>query len=163
MGSRLLDPELEAEIAAIAESMGCELLEVEFRGGALRLVLDHPQGVTHAHCQSVSKQVSALLDVADFGSSRYVLEVSSPGLDRKLYGPRDYERFEGRLARVTFISPQTRVKRTIVGRIGGLEPPRQAEDGRELARELTVVEERSGEPFKIALADIEKARLEIEL
>jgi ribosome maturation factor RimP len=86
------------------------------------LFVDKPEGVTLADCQLVSKQVSALLDVLDFGNSRYVLEVSSPGLDRQLYRLQDYERFAGRLARVTYEDPETGKKKTEVARLRGLRP-----------------------------------------
>ena len=76
--------------------------------------------MTLADCEHVSRQVSALLDVLDFGTGRYVLEVSSPGLDRQLYKPRDYDRFAGRLARVTFQDPETGKKKTVVARLQGL-------------------------------------------
>src|SRR6185369_3709461 len=76
--------ELQPELEAIAESAGCELVHVEIKGGVLRLFLDKPEGITLADCEHVSKLASAYLDVVDFGKSRYVLEVSSPGLDRQL-------------------------------------------------------------------------------
>ena len=116
-----LSPTIESELRRIALSEGCELLEIEFHGGLLRITLDHPDGVTLEHCQNFSKQASAVLDLEDFGSGSYVLEVSSPGLDRKLYGPRDYERFLGRLVRVTFRVPETGRKRTVVVTLVGLE------------------------------------------
>jgi ribosome maturation factor RimP len=78
-------------------------------------------GVSLGDCEHVARQASALLDVADFGGGRYVLEVSSPGLDRALYRPSDYRRFRGRLARVTFDDPATGGKRTLVGRLDGLD------------------------------------------
>ena len=62
-------------------------------------------GVSLGDCEHVAKQASALLDVLDFGNGRYLLEVSSPGLDRQLYRPGDYRRFLGRLARVTYELP----------------------------------------------------------
>ena len=65
----------------------------------------------------------------DFGTGRYVLEVSSPGLDRQLYKPRDYERFAGRLARVTYEDPETGKKRTDVARLQGLRRAEGAPDG----------------------------------
>jgi ribosome maturation factor RimP len=78
-------------------------------------------GVSLGDCEHVARQASAFLDVADFGGGRYVLEVSSPGLDRALYRPSDYRRFRGRLARVTFDDPATGGKRTVVGRLDGLD------------------------------------------
>jgi ribosome maturation factor RimP len=104
-----LAPEIEAELAESAAAAGCELIHAEWKGGLLRLVLDRPDaadspdtGVSLADCERVAKQASALLDVLDFGQGRYLLEVSSPGLDRQLYRPSDYRRFLGRLVRVTW-------------------------------------------------------------
>jgi ribosome maturation factor RimP len=148
-----LDEHLEAEIAAIAAAAGCELVHAEFKAGILRLTIDRPEGVGLADCELVSKQVSALLDVAEWGDSRYVLEVSSPGLDRPLYQARDYERFTGRLVRVTWY-PEGGGKRTDVGRLAEYRPQ---------AAEITVVEEPSGARHEIALRTIASARLEIEL
>lgn len=152
--------ELRPELEQIAEAAGCELVHVEIKGGVLRLILDKPEGVSLGDCEHVSRQVSAFLDVADFGKSRYVLEVSSPGLDRPLYRPRDYERFLGRLARVTVEDPETGKKRTVVGRLQEFDRPEGAaeEDAR-----VIVVEEPRGERHEIALRNIRQARLEIEL
>src|SRR3954468_1088259 len=99
--------EIMPELEAVAQAVGCELVHAELKGGVLRLFVDRPEGVTLAECEQVSRQVSALLDVLDFGAGRYVLEVSSPGLDRQLYRPPDYERFAGHLARVTYEDPET--------------------------------------------------------
>jgi ribosome maturation factor RimP len=152
--------ELQPELEQIAAAAGCELVHVEVKGGVLRLILDKPEGVSLADCEHVSRQVSAFLDVADFGKSRYVLEVSSPGLDRPLYRPRDYQRFLGRLARVTTEDPETGKKRTVIGRLQEFEVPEGApeEDAR-----VVVVEEPTGERHEIALRNIRQARLEIEL
>ena len=158
MANANIDGELAAEIAAVAEEAGCELLHAEFRSGTLRIFLDRPEGVTLDHCQNVSKQVSTLLDVADFGRGRYTLEVSSPGLDRQLYGPRDYERFRGHLVRVTRVDPATRKKETIVGRLQDFRPGVGSEDG-----EIMLTEPQSRHDHLIALRDIQVARLEIEL
>lgn len=155
MGSRVIDPALAEEIAEVARAAGCELLEAEFFGATLRVTLDRPEGVKLADCETVSKQLSALLDLSDFGSGRYILEVSSPGLDRRLYGPRDYERFCGRSVRVTFRSPITRAKRTIVGRLESFQP--------EHGGTISVREPAEEEPVVIGLADVQIARLEIEL
>ncbi|HEX7186314.1 MAG TPA: ribosome maturation factor RimP [Thermoanaerobaculia bacterium] len=152
--------ELRPELEQIAEAAGCELVHVEIKGGVLRLILDKPEGVSLGDCEHVSRQVSAFLDVADFGKSRYVLEVSSPGLDRPLYRPRDYERFLGRLARVTVEDPETGKKRTVIGRLQEFERPEGASE--EDAR-VIVVEEPRGERHEIALRNIRQARLEIEL
>jgi ribosome maturation factor RimP len=142
-----LTPELIAELEAITAEGGCELLHAEFKGGVLRLVLDRLGGaVSLADCEVVSKQASALLDVVDFGPGRYTLEVSSPGLDRRLYGRRDYQRFTGKRVRVTYRTPEE-ARRTVIGRLtafrsaGGGEID-VAEGGLEEGAVLTVPLER---------------------
>lgn len=156
--------ELRPEIERIAEYTGCELWHVELKGGTLRVFLDKPEGVTLADCEHVSKLLSAYLDVVDFGKSRYVLEVSSPGLDRQLYQPRHYERFVGHKVRVTLEDPGTGKRRTVTGRLEAFEKPGDAPEGDlEKTARVVVVEEPKGERLEIALRDIRQARLEIEL
>jgi ribosome maturation factor RimP len=152
--------EITPELEQVAQAAGCELVHAELKGGVLRLFVDKPEGVTLADCQLVSKQVSALLDVLDFGIGRYVLEVSSPGLDRQLYGPQDYDRFAGRLARVTYEDPETGKKRTDVARLQGLR-----RDGEGAGEEPRVLLEdgRTGEVRELPLKNVKLARLEIEL
>lgn len=89
----------------VAGSEGVELVAVEWagpaHGGVLRVIIDRRDGgVSHRDCQAVSEQVGAILDVEDLIPGRYVLEVASPGLDRKLYQLADYERFRGRRVKV---------------------------------------------------------------
>lgn len=89
----------------VARSEALELVTVEWAGsprqGVLRLIIDRAEGgVSHRDCQAVSEQVGVLLDVEDLIPGRYVLEVASPGLDRRLYKPGDYERFRGRRVKV---------------------------------------------------------------
>jgi ribosome maturation factor RimP len=97
--------EFEPELA----SHGYELVEVEYgpeRGTCvLRLFIDKPGGVTLDDCQTVSHLVSALLDAADFISEKYCLEISSPGFDRPLRKPCDFERFAGERVKVVLASP----------------------------------------------------------
>lgn len=149
--------ELTPEIEQVAAAAGCELVHVELKGGVLRIFIDRPEGVTLADCQHVSKQVSALLDVLDFGTGRYVLEVSSPGLDRQLYKPGDYDRFSGKLARVTFEDPETSKKKTVVARLRGLKDA----DGD--VQVLLQEDGKEGEPWGLPLKNVKTARLEIEL
>ncbi len=155
MSATVVESALRDELAAIAADAGCELLDLENRGGVLRLVLDRTGGVTLADCELVSKQASALLDVHDFGSARYVLEVTSPGLDRKLYGPRDYRRFSGRQVRVTWQDAAMPRKRTVVGRLDGFE-----EEG---GGRVRLTDTASAESFDIALASVQQARLEPQI
>jgi ribosome maturation factor RimP len=151
-----LDADLQAEFESIAESAGLELVHAEFAGGNLRLFIDRPDGgVTLSDCEHVSKMVSALLDVVDFGRQRYMLEVSSPGLDRQLYRPRDYERFTGHKVRVTFFADEGG-KRTVVGKLEEFRPT-DGQDG-----EIALLLE-DGERLELSLADVQTARLEIEI
>ena len=90
----------------VAESEGLEVVEVEVKGGGahrfVRISIDKPEGVTHADCEVLSQQVGTILDVEDVvPGGRYTLEVSSPGIERKLLKPRDYQRFQGKKALIT--------------------------------------------------------------
>ncbi len=93
----------------VAESEGLEIVEVELKGGGksqmLRISIDKPAGVTHADCELVSQQVGTILDVENLIPGSYTLEVSSPGVERKLTKARDYERFQGRKVKVTLRLP----------------------------------------------------------
>ncbi|HKI86095.1 MAG TPA: ribosome maturation factor RimP [Thermoanaerobaculia bacterium] len=146
--------ELGRIFAEIADSVGCELVHAELKGPILRLTIDRAGGITHRECELVSRQVSALLDVEDFGRSNYVLEVSSPGLDRRLYKPSDYGRFLGQKARVTTTDPASGHKATVVGTLRGYDPDA-----------ATVELEIETEPEKrvVPLATIQEARLVPEL
>jgi ribosome maturation factor RimP len=101
----------------VASSLGLDVFDVEWKIGKQRLLrvyidrLPGPQnpddlGVSHVDCQNVSEQLSVILDVEDLvPGPAYTLEVSSPGLDRKLLKPADYERFVGRLAKIWLNEP----------------------------------------------------------
>jgi len=93
--------ELEPALAA----MGFELIEVEFgQHGSrelLRLFIDKPEGVTIDDCALASRQMSAVLDLSDFIDSKYTLEVSSPGIDRPIRKPEDFERYAGERVKVS--------------------------------------------------------------
>jgi ribosome maturation factor RimP len=99
------------EIAArVAASSGLEVVEVDMRGSGnkrmLQIFIDKPGGVTHQDCANFSREVGTILDVEDVvpGGS-YVLEVSSPGLDRKLSRPADFQRFVGSRVKLTARNP----------------------------------------------------------
>lgn len=109
--------EIAALLAPTVASLGLELLGAEYLpspGGAmLRLYIDVPAGegdepraVTIEDCEAVSREVSAQLDVEDPISSHYTLEVSSPGIDRPLFGAAQFARFIGESAKVTLRLPQ---------------------------------------------------------
>jgi ribosome maturation factor RimP len=90
----------------VAQSEGLEIVEVEVKGGGahrlVRISIDKPTGVTHADCELISQQVGTILDVEDVvPGGRYTLEVSSPGVERRLLKPGDYQRFQGKKAVIT--------------------------------------------------------------
>ena len=102
-----------SRITAIAEQAaapaGIEIVEVELKGSGrshlLRIYIDKPEGVTHADCELVSREVSAVLDVEDPIPGTYELEVSSPGVERKLGKWQDWLRFAGKKVKVVLKEP----------------------------------------------------------
>ena len=97
-------PEIERELADRIEGLGFELVEVRWGGSGqrpqLKLRIDRPDstpgsGVTIDECASVSRALEPWLDEHEALSKRYVLEVSSPGVERPLVRRRDFERFRG--------------------------------------------------------------------
>ena len=148
------------QVRAIAErvtaSHGLELVEVEFRGGGkarmLRLFIDKPGGVTHEDCANVSREVGTILDVEDAVSGgSYTLEVSSPGLDRKLVKTADYERFAGSRVRITTREP-VEGSRHLDGRLHGLR------EGR-IVLELPGSKKEPAREFEVDPANVERANL----
>lgn len=146
-------------LAPTVEALGLELLGAEYLptpgSAVLRLYIDRPgadaqaeaegQGVTIEDCESVSREVSAQLDVEDPISGHYTLEVSSPGIDRPLFAPEQFARFAGETARVGLKLPQDG-RRRLQGRIAGVEGG-------------TVNLEVDGQPFAVAFDNIDRARL----
>lgn len=152
-----MPPELADELSEIAERCGCELVHLEFKGGVLRLTIDRPEGVSLDECSAVSRAASPVLDLVDFGPQGYTLEVSSPGLDRPLYRPRDYERFVGRRVRVTLRAEAQQAKRTFVAQLEGFS----SESGRDPV--VTLREHEDQPALSVPLTRIQIARLAPEL
>ncbi|MDT8387136.1 MAG: ribosome maturation factor RimP [Thiogranum sp.] len=105
-------PRESAELRKLLEpavtALGFDLVGVEFlpgNPGLLRVYIDNEVGISAEHCESVSRQVSALLDVEDPIAGRYALEVSSPGLDRPLFRAGDFSRFTGETVRLRLVAP----------------------------------------------------------
>lgn len=80
--------------------MGFELIEMDYSRGVLRLTIDKPGGVTLDDCVAVNRRVSLLLDTRDPIEGSYRLEVSSPGLTRRLKTEKDFEHFIGRMVKI---------------------------------------------------------------
>jgi ribosome maturation factor RimP len=170
-----LDVERVREIAdRVAASSGLEVLDVEFLGGGkarmLRVFLDKPAagndpmaGVTHEDCANFSREFGTILDVEDAMSGSYTLEVSSPGLDRKLVKPADFTRFTGSRMKLTTRQPVNN-NRQFEGRLESFE------NGR-LTLDLSVASHKSrkkmgdaaGKKIEIEFANVEKANLVPEI
>ncbi len=149
---------IQSKIAQIAErvasSEGIELVEVECKGNTgsriIRVFIDKPGGVNHTDCELISRQVGTILDVEEVVPGRYTLEVSSPGLDRKLLKLSDYDRFSGKKARLKLQHP-VNGRRQFTGWLRGCE---RGEIALELAEKDVV---------RFPFASVESARLVVEL
>ncbi|MGE0714021.1 MAG: ribosome maturation factor RimP [Alphaproteobacteria bacterium] len=138
------------EIAPALEGMGYELVRVHLSGGGrptLQIMAERTdrRPMTVDDCALISRDVSALLDVADPLPGAYTLEVSSPGIDRPLVRADDYVRFAGFEARVEADGPIDG-RRRFQGRIAGIE-------------EDTVVLRAADATFRVPLARIQRAKL----
>ena len=95
--------------AAAAKENGVEFVHSEILGSkrnmTVRIYIDKPEGVTIEDCSTVSHAVEAVIDADDFIPSAYVLEISSPGLERKLFSLGDFEKFAGKKAKVKTTEP----------------------------------------------------------
>ncbi len=102
--------QLQALLAPAIGSLGLDLWGLELAlsrsRGLLRVYIDHPgRPVTLEDCEAASREISALLDVNDPISGNYTLEVSSPGIDRPIFAPSQYQRFIGEVLRVQSLAP----------------------------------------------------------
>jgi ribosome maturation factor RimP len=91
----ILRERLIALIEPLASALGCELVDLEYSPGLVRIFVDRDEGIRVEDCERVSREVSALLDVEDPIPTAYTLEVSSPGFDRVLRTRAHFERFVG--------------------------------------------------------------------
>ncbi len=139
-------------------TLGIELVEVEYkrvgRSMVLRLFIDKPGGINLDDCADVSREISLLLDIEDFISEAYTMEVSSPGLDRPIKSDEDYVRYTGRLVKVrTFeLLPDAEgnKRKTFLGTLLGLED------------DLVRLQLKEGQLAEIPLDKIAKTNLEFE-
>jgi ribosome maturation factor RimP len=157
-GWQVASSSTEERVRAIAEQVtidhGVELVHAEVAGPdnkpIVRIFIDKPTGVTHEDCSEVSFHIGTILDVEDFIHSSYTLEVSSPGLERGLYKPADYERFAGNAAKM-----KTRQaidgQRNFRGRLLGV-------DGRDV-----LFEDRTSGRVRVPMDSIVKANLEVDI
>lgn len=104
MEKSLIVGRVETIAATVTKAAGLELVNVEIGGtkrdAVLRIFIDKEGGVTLDDCSGISRDIEAVLDEEDIIPSKYVLEVSSPGIERQLYKIGDFVRFKGQLARI---------------------------------------------------------------
>ena len=141
--------ELRKLLIPTIEGLGYELMDLEAKlsggSGLLRIFIDKPEGIGVEDCEKVSLAVSALLDVEDPVPGNYDLEVSSPGLDRKLMKLEHFQRFEGESVKVQMRFPiegRRRFRGTLVS-----------------SSKENIVVEVDGESHSLAMATIDTARL----
>lgn len=142
-----LRPIIETKLSA----RGFELYDLKVvRAGkhsAVKVYADKDGGVTIADCEQISQELSILLDVEDVFRHPYTLEVSSPGIDRKLKVEKDYNRISGRLVKVLLLEP-LQGKRELLGKV------REASQG-------IVRIDIDGEEVEVPLSIIQKAKIEV--
>ncbi len=151
--------ELENILCPLINIENYELVELQYRrekeGWVLRIFVDKPNGVTLDDCTKLSEKIGRFLDEKNLIPQRYILEVSSPGLDRPLKKESDFQKFSGRLVKITLYAPQDG-QRHFVGRLRGIN------EGK-VNLEIFSEKEISLRRIEIPLENIASARLEIEL
>ena len=145
---------IQAIAERVAASEGLEVVEVQLLGGGgtrvLRMFIDKPEGVSHADCELMSQQVGTILDVEDIiPGGKYTLEVSSPGVERKLTKAKDFERFTGQKIKVTLREPVDE-KSHWMGLLSSFA------DG------MITLEPSPGKTIQFPLEQVEKANLKFE-
>ena len=150
----MVENKINQIIEAAVEELGFSLVRVLFSGGQsgrnqLQIMAEpkEDRDMTVEDCQSISRHISVLLDVEDPISSAYVLEVSSPGIDRPLMRLTDYDRFRGELAKITLRLMQDG-RRRFHGRLAGI-----SDSGK-------VILDTSFGKFEFAFDDIEAGRID---
>jgi len=147
-------------VTPIVTAEQLELVDVEFkhegRVNYLRIFIDKPGGVTVDDCQKISRECEVVLDVENIIRTQYVLEVSSPGLDRPLRTKEEYTRFQNRLVKIkTFQAIQGQKK--FMGYLQGMTNETTEVPSSVIIRTLD-----GGEEIQIPYEMIASARLEVE-
>ncbi len=154
MDKYLITEHISGIAKRVAETGGVELVHVEIAGTkrdlVVRIYIDKEGGVTIEDCSIVSRGIEEVLDSEDFIPSRYVLEVSSPGIERELYSLADFVKFTGQLAKVK-LKTEIDGQKTFVGPIVSV-------DG-----ESITVDDRTKGAVAFDYPDVSKANLKIDL
>jgi len=154
---------VRAVIEPIVRAHGADLVSAELKnesGWVLRVFIEKSgtEGADLELCANVSRDLSPALDVADLIAQHYNLEVSSPGLDRPLFGEADFVRFAGRKAKIKLRHDSASTQKVFIGELGAITSPQAG------APEGAVLAIREGaRTHEVPLADIEKARLVFEM
>ncbi len=138
----------------IAQTKSVELVHTEIAGtkrdSVVRIFIDKPEGVTLDDCSSFSRDIETFLDSEDVIPGKYVLEVSSPGIERELYSIEDFRRFEGRVAKVK-TTVDIDGQKTFVGPITVIDD------------DMISIQDRIRGSVSFRYADVAKANLKIDL
>ena len=146
-------PERVNELAQpVALALGAEIVDVEWHGGLLRVIVDQPGGVTTDVLSQMNRQLSALLDQHDPVPGRYTLEVTSPGVERPLSRPDHWVRAVGEDV-VVKLNPDHEVRR-LKGRLAEVTEGTAVID----VREVDGVDQAETTPRSVSLADVASAR-----
>jgi ribosome maturation factor RimP len=137
-----------------ADAAGIEFVHAEVVGSkrnlTIRIFIDKPDGVTVEDCANVSREIEAVLDADDFIPSAYVLEVSSPGIERGLYTLNDFQKFSGKLAKIK-ADIDIEGQKNFIGTIQGVED------------QTVIFDDTIRGILKIPFSSIAKANLRIDL
>lgn len=139
-----------------AETEQIEIVEVELKGTGrnqlVRVAIDKPDGVTHGDCERMSHAISTLLDIQNILPDQYTLEVTSPGVERKLKKPQDFERFQGQKAKLVLKQGDgtERKSRFVEGTLAGTE------------NEGVLLDVPGGDRMHIPYEQIDRANLKFE-
>lgn len=154
MDTRTIHERVKQIAAEAANANGVEFVHCEIvgekRNMTVRVYIDKPGGVSVEDCASVSREMEETLDADDFIPTAYLLEVSSPGLERELYSLNDFKKFAGQRAKVKLAS-ELNGQKVFIGEIEGVE-------GNEI-----LMKERTKGDLRFPHSDVVKANLRVDL
>lgn len=154
MSAERIESRIKEIAAEVVEKNALEYVHSEVVGTrgsmTVRVFIDKPAGISHADCETVSRELSSVLDADDVVPHAYVLEVSSPGLERGLYSLADFSRFAGSMAKVktrAAVNGQRNFRGTIL----------------EIKDETIIFDDRTNGRVEFPHAEVVKANLEVDL